>query len=144
MNTSTKLPDKLSELLRLAIGDLIKVRADPRYEVYMTDWHWPSHNGKCRVCLAGSVLAKSFELDPAQKVVWGTDIDKETQNKLMALNELRCGYIEDAYRELEHDKPASLPDEIMVVNTQPRTPSELDHFQTEMLALADLLAAHGE
>lgn len=59
----TTLPDKLSDLLELALGDLEKVEAMPEvYEVDMSDWHLPQRDefggrcGRCTVCLAGAVI----------------------------------------------------------------------------------------
>jgi hypothetical protein len=59
------LPNKPSELIRVALKDLEEAERDPHYEVEMCTWHRPSSTtGVCTVCLAGSVLAKSCGVVP--------------------------------------------------------------------------------
>ena len=41
MTYEPKLPDKPSELIRVALGDLAKCMADPRYFIDMRGWHIP-------------------------------------------------------------------------------------------------------
>lgn len=66
MNKEMKLPDKASQILRVAIGDLRLVFADSRYKINMRRWHtqqrknYPAPDQKCGVCLAGAVMAKSL------------------------------------------------------------------------------------
>ena len=103
----TKLPDKLSELIRLALHDENAAHRSSRYEVDMSTWHSP--NGKCSVCFAGSVMAFSLEAsiednyDPC-------DFDEDTQLKLKALHEVHVGDITAAlacmpntYKEFEEE-----------------------------------------
>ena len=53
---------KPSQLLRLALSDIEKVSKDGRYDIDMNSWHRYEHEGEiCFVCLAGAVIAKSFE-----------------------------------------------------------------------------------
>lgn len=39
MTTAVDLPEKPSELIRLALRDLETVEANPHYEVNMASWH---------------------------------------------------------------------------------------------------------
>lgn len=56
------LPDKLSDCLELALADLAKVeRHKSKYVVNMGRWH-EHDDGKCSVCLAGSLLAKTMKI----------------------------------------------------------------------------------
>ena len=57
-----RLPDKPSELIRLAIKDLELCEADPRYVIAMGHWHNPGA-AVCYVCLAGSVMANTLGTD---------------------------------------------------------------------------------
>lgn len=50
-----RLPDKLSELIEVALMDLILAEQMKEYEIDMGAYHVA--NGKCRVCFAGSVIA---------------------------------------------------------------------------------------
>lgn len=49
------LPEKLWELIQVALMDLALAEMMPEYEVDMGAYHEP--NSKCRVCFAGSVIA---------------------------------------------------------------------------------------
>ncbi len=83
---------KLSELIRLALADLVKVEKDPRYEVYMGLWHIP--NGTCKVCMAGAVMAKTVGIDYV--VNNGSVGGEEYWHQYAALNDIRLGDIDDA------------------------------------------------
>ena len=55
-----KLPNKPSELLKVALTDLELVEGDSKYRVDMRNWHTPQYDKTCEVCLAGSVMAKRW------------------------------------------------------------------------------------
>lgn len=59
MKTKTKidnsLPDKLWELIQVALMDLTLAEMMEEYKIDMEDFH--ERNGKCSVCFAGSVIA---------------------------------------------------------------------------------------
>lgn len=62
-------PKKLSDLIALALGDLMKVeRSKKRYVVLMGLWHEPGwgNGGQCAVCFAGSVMAKTLRANPGK------------------------------------------------------------------------------
>lgn len=106
-----RLPNKPSKLLMLAMTDLEKVEADPRYKVNMSKWHEP--NGKCSVCLAGSVIAKTLKVNPGNYITpYGQTLKDtevvfsyETDKALLALNSLRRGDILLALSRLGHWRP---------------------------------------
>ena len=52
-------PKKLWKALRLGLDDLAKAERSKRFEVNMSEWLVT--NGKCEVCLAGSVMALSLD-----------------------------------------------------------------------------------
>ena len=54
-----QLPDKLSDCLELALGDLEKCERSKRYRIDMIEWHNPVAE-TCYVCLAGSVIARAL------------------------------------------------------------------------------------
>lgn len=95
MKTAT-LPDKPSELIRVALADLRKVEAMPDvYRVDMSYWHHP-RDGKCSVCFAGAVMAQTIKLDvDAHVSAYDDRFDIETENKLEALNSFREGAVGD-------------------------------------------------
>jgi len=52
-----KLSNLPSEMIRQSIADVILIEKDPKYTIYMDDWHIPpdeSINGLCEVCQAGA------------------------------------------------------------------------------------------
>jgi hypothetical protein len=89
----TKLPDKPSALIRLALRDLEKCERSKRYGINMAEWHKP--NGVCEVCLAGAVMAKTLSvpanvhLDPFAMLPHQDD----SARKLIALDYFRCGQV---------------------------------------------------
>ena len=102
----------LHELLALAIGDFAQVIANPRYSINLNTWHEPLDNGKCSVCLAGSVMAMHLGTDPAAystpKLSYWTPSPGEPREdalarRLMALNSLRQGAIGAAQSLLGRD-----------------------------------------
>lgn len=83
------LPDKPSELLRLAIADLRSVAKDSRYRVAMSEWHNPTlGRSACYVCLAGAVMATTLGVNIFQYAVPGTFCSANA-HKLNWLNDIR-------------------------------------------------------
>lgn len=93
MKKNLNLPEKPSELIRVALADLDKIEKTPGYEIVMSDWHVP-FGGRCEVCLAGAVIAsqrptlKNEDLQPYH-------FPPATCGALEALNQFRMGFIED-------------------------------------------------
>ena len=113
MNQSeNKLPEKLSDLLQVALEDLRKAEASDQYAVNMRDWHLPFRR-VCSVCLAGSVMAFSLDADITKNLA-PVDFDDHTSRRLSALDSLRRGAVDDAacqlwiesdYSHLDRDVP---------------------------------------
>lgn len=100
MSTKTKskpaktLPDNLPDLIELAVRDARACAKDPRYALAMGVWHMP--NGKCSVCMAGAVMAKTLRF-PRSGYAEPWDVsDGDERKKLFAINCVRAGYCEDA------------------------------------------------
>lgn len=90
---------KLHKLLALALDDFEQVLRDDRYVANMKSWHDPRGSGKCHVCLAGSVMAKSLGWDIGGYHTPG-DAGERSADRLAALNALRCGSVDGAWRYL--------------------------------------------
>jgi hypothetical protein len=90
-----ELPDKLSELIRVAVKDLEACRADPAYVIDMFDWHLP-RGGVCHVCLAGAVFAKTCGAPPDHPSCM-EDFDLE---KLGIADEKNAGAMSDKFSAL--------------------------------------------
>jgi hypothetical protein len=86
-----RLPDKLSELIRVAVKDIQQCMIDPAYKINMGTWHSPiTGSGVCMVCLGGSVLAQTLKVPPSSYTApfhW----DADTQRKLEFLDGIRGG-----------------------------------------------------
>ena len=70
MNDIEVPPKKLSDLIGLAVAD---ARTLDR-ETYIPEcwsWHTPVRNNKCRVCLAGAVIAGTLRVNPKTEVIRG-------------------------------------------------------------------------
>lgn len=102
---------KLWRLLEIALEDLVKAEKSPKCEVNMTTWLSERANGKCAVCLAGSVMRMEFSAttnSDFERVLeahgdWGSSLG----NRLDALNELRRGDVWSASEMIGHP-PATL------------------------------------
>lgn len=93
------LPNKLSDLLELAVRDVQKCEAEPtRFRIDMGRWHTPLLSGTCAVCMAGAVLAQTIGVADGQYVAWKRIVE---QAQLVAINELRTGDFVDAAHTLD-------------------------------------------
>jgi hypothetical protein len=101
-NWNKPLPDDPTELLNAALEDLAKCEDDPTYSVDMLRWHVPAQNNTrtCYVCLAGAVMAKTFDLPPDSLATPGC-FDPKTHFKLKFLDMIREGtvYFRPYFRE---------------------------------------------
>lgn len=103
-----RLPKKPSELITVALADLIKAERSPRYDVNMAGWHEaasplaPIYDPVtcevtekyevCGVCFAGAVMAFSLNV-PTSITIRPPSFPKEVENKLNAINYFRIGDI---------------------------------------------------
>lgn len=90
-----RLPNKPSQLLRLAMNDLEIIEKDPRYEIDMAEYHYRADGFTCLVCMAGAVMANTMKLDYT-KYAHPISFPDETRQKLFAINSLRCGDVVEA------------------------------------------------
>lgn len=98
--TTVKLPNKLSELLRLAVRDAQAVEQRDGYRLDMLVFHEPRRGGSCAVCMAGAVIANTLEGDPSCDLA-PADFDQDTW-RLWAIDSMRQGAFVDALNELLH------------------------------------------
>lgn len=106
-----ELPDTMSDLILLALTDLIAVeKQKKRFTVDMGTWHEPEEKynqdegenvktGRCIVCFAGSVMAQTLK-EQDDHDVSPESFDLETRNKLNAIDSLRQGDIHGAAQYL--------------------------------------------
>lgn len=144
--TRKTLPKKLSDCLELALKDLAQVERMKRtYTVSMYRWHEP--NGKCTVCLAGSVMARTLERDPSDDCGPTSFDDARTRDRLYALNFLRQGDIAYALGEIGR-ATERLPDTIAVTDYMPgrsvSARTKRSAFKRDMCKIVKLLRSAGE
>ena len=152
---NVELPDTLHETLRLAIKDLELVEQDGDYIVDMSQWHEPDpkiRDGNmqwdCKVCLAGSIMAKTFEIDPSLSLSSGS-FPSHISGKLLAIDSIRKGSISEAlfffygadeYIRIEHRDNKAI---LRRLNASTRLPHDYEHnknkFKKDVLAIADKL-----
>ena len=106
----TALPNKLSDLLELAVRDAQACAAMPElYTLDMSNWHFGrARQGAvhCNVCMAGAVMAQTLKLEPSAHVnVWeGHPVDvaivERNREALSAINHMRTGHMQDAFNAL--------------------------------------------
>ncbi len=137
----TKLPRKPSVLIRLALDDLRKVETDERYTIDMDVWHAPKDDySKCTVCLVGSVMAKSLEIDSGSPCFPSRDFFSQADcTALKALEWFRLGHVFAAFSFLDVPWDEQLQRKVSI------TPYALDRdkFQRDMEHLATLLDQKG-
>lgn len=147
MENEQKLPDRLSDLIRVALADLRKVEKSKRYVVDMTRWHANEENEegalRCHVCLAGAVMAKTLGI----RADCNTNPDlidpfsRDVRKKLLALDEVRKGNVSAALYLL--DPRASLPAVIDGWQEAPPYVHSSKAFHKYLGDLADQLQAAG-
>ncbi len=133
----TTLPDKPSELIRLALKDLEACELDPKYQINMDSWHAPI-DGKCAVCLAGAVMARTLDISPTRRVS-PEDLGVDLFCRLSALDCLRIGCLENALQSLGIDAPPQLPKTVTTVDYH----QDPNDFKNDMFELATLFEWHG-
>lgn len=133
------LPDKPSELIRLAIADLEKVEKRPDlYTVNMDMWHRPRRGPRetCAVCLAGAVMAGSLKI-PSDHEMLPANFSVDTRDKLRALDLFRFGAVSPAAREMGY--------QTKLTGNRRVTPYEVSpyDFKMDMLGMADAFESEG-
>lgn len=132
----SKLPDKLSDLIELALSDLAKVERSKRYAVDMKFFHRPK-GGTCHVCFAGAVMAKTLGNPINQHVVPSIN---EYHSQLIALDVLRHGHMDRVFQLIQRTKPQVIPDRIDI----PDYKYGRAGFKRALRKLVRLLREYGE
>lgn len=125
------LPDKPSELIRLAVKDLTICEQMPEtYKINMGDWHDRMYgDNKCHVCLAGSVMAQTLGANP-NRIIYPSETDH--RDKLRALSDFAFGDIEGGIRYLSLTGKVE-PPKMAAISNYAADPKQ---FKADMLTLA--------
>lgn len=93
---SKGLPNKLSEIIEVALKDLESLENDKNYCIDMQEYYsFDSDLKQCQVCLAGCILAREFEL-PLDYEFSICNVDTFVYNKLNMLDDVRQGSFRSA------------------------------------------------
>ena len=147
MNIETsKLPEKPSELILIALKNLRAAEESEKYKIEMKDWHNPAipepeEIHKCEVCLAGSVMAFSLEGD-INRHYEPKDFPGE-ERKLDALDSFRTGSVGHGMREFYGDKDTTNYEEIQDYFLIPHYRYDREGFYQAMEEMADYLKEKG-
>ena len=125
------LPNKPSALILLALKDLRETERLKKYVVDMGIWHEPIDEGKCLVCLAGSVMCRTLKASPDRHLD-PEDFGSKNSVKLRALDHLRSGQISQALDSLGLDPPDLIQSEIDITPYE----DDPDDFKADMKQLA--------
>ena len=102
--TRYSLPDTMSGLLATAISDARSL--NPKlYHPDSDNWHHASNNGFCSVCLAGSVIARTFKA-PRHRTFNPIFFGHKNCHKFDALDSMRKGAWFNAYYDF-YQRPAA-------------------------------------
>jgi len=143
----SELPDKIGDLIRLAVKDLTLCEDDPQYKINMEYWHKPGWvTDLCYVCLAGSVIAQTLEMSPNLYYspgcqIRGKRIGDVVEAKIRLLDSLREARFVLAEMPDNYSKIVGLNDLIDSGKLFDAIPYEDDpvQFKEDMLHLADLM-----
>lgn len=136
----SRLPDRPSDLLTVALADLAAAERNPLYRVSMDTWHVPQ-DGVCSVCMAGAVMAGTLgmnpdrHLSPGDAEVLGPDLEA----KLQSLDDLRCGDLGEALSNLGME----LPEYLAARHHIPEYEDNVQGFHRELHKLAGLMRSEG-
>ncbi len=131
------LPDKPSELIRLAVHDLEKIEGDERYQFCMAQWHYPVENGPCFVCLAGAVMGGTLRAGD-REVCFPATFGKRNAGRLMALESLARGNFTEAFSRMGIEGTPPLTDFAM-----PYYREDFEQFKADLLTVADYFEEGG-
>ena len=137
--TTTTLPEKPSELIRLALKDLATCEASPKYRIHMDAWHQPSEKDeKCLVCLAGAIMAQTLESDPKTDLPPG-HFGLRIWLAMQALDCFRTGAVGEGLDHLDYRRPLDVPSDWHI----PKYRDSPEQFKGKLRVLADKLGGHG-
>ena len=95
---SASLPDTMACLLQTAI-DNARTLNRKLYTPHFSKWHQPYFEGCCFVCLAGSFIAGTLEVEPSDRATSRT-FNHRTSDLLDAIDDMRRGCWNDAFHRV--------------------------------------------
>ena len=155
MTRTDTLPEKLSDLIRVAITDMEKIDSKPHlYRVDMGEWHKREDHGICKVCFAGAVMAETLHT-PHHRTVNFHHFPHPLKMKFGALDQIKDGDVEmslwymsrakdpQSDRIADHEAKAAKRIEQMLNYELLSWHDDKDSFLSQMRLVADCLADEG-
>lgn len=135
------LPDKPSELILVALKDMIKCERSRNYKVYMDVWH-ELILGSCAVCLGGSVIAQTLGANLHENLTpnFMPHLRVSDVRKLMALDKFRQGNVWTGLTIMRLRRKMPKMDGYIKVSDYHSNPSQ---FKKDMRAMAKYLKEKG-
>ncbi len=94
---TAELPNKLSDLIVVALADLKACEQDDKYIINMGEWHRPMPQGVCFVCLAGAVMAQTCKIRITDNIKpYSLRFRDDSTKKFKAINAVRVGDVRSA------------------------------------------------
>lgn len=101
-----ELPGTLHQMLALAVADARRIDRND-YLPSFGDWHTPTDDGLCAICLAGSVLAGTLGASPHSQAMPFLK-NNAYFRKLEALDSSRCGKWIEAFCFMHRKPPTGI------------------------------------
>jgi len=92
----SKLPEKLSDLIDLALSDMKVMEKSKKHVIQMQTWHEPVHENLCSVCFAGGVIANTMGGNHRENLGPSTYNSYE-KNRFQAIDSIRCYSVVGAF-----------------------------------------------
>ena len=151
---TSKLPDKPSDLIHVALHDLKLAEESEKYEIDMGTWHTgfeeiENEEGvleeePCQVCFAGAVMA--FSLEGVINRQYKPNKFPEEEGKLSSLNTFRLGEIHRGLREFYGKFYGDTSFDLNTVEMEWEIPyyhKDKEGFHQAMAEMADYLKEKG-
>lgn len=103
-----RLPEKLSDLIDLAVKDAKACENTPGVELHMWRYHEPG-GGQCAVCMAGAVMDQTMRA-PRNEERLPEMYSEYNTDRLRAIDAVRGGRVLNALYHLNIKKPPSVSD----------------------------------
>ncbi len=105
-----RLPEKISDLINMAIDDIEAIEKMENYVIDMGTWHettkFDDGVEKCAVCMAGAVMVNTLKANYDQTIfpLSYAGNDPYTAQRLMALNSFRIGDLEGGWNDIHENE----------------------------------------
>lgn len=138
------LPNMPSELIRLAINDLMTFELNESFEIRMEKWiEYLRETDICTISMEGAVMVETLGCNYKNQIDHLKDLPVIESNKIMAINDIRQGDLEVAAIRLSVDKNQQKTNRVMKKWWPISYKHNKERFKDNMLKLASLYEREG-